>query len=67
MVGNTFIAHYRIYLLDGIGTILSAVDTDCPDDASVHVTVHGLLRAGDEAEIWQGAGLLGRVSVGRGG
>jgi hypothetical protein len=67
MVGNTFIAHYRIYLLDGIGTILSAVDTDCPDDATVRVTVHGLLRANDEAEIWQGTRLLGRVSIERGG
>ncbi len=61
-------AHYRIYLLDDDGAILSSSDADCPDDTSARAAARELLTSDPQpeswqAEIWQARRLLGRVSV----
>ena len=59
--GNTRVSHYRIYLLDAGGRIAAAHDVDCVEDDEARANAATLATAGQPAELWHGARLVGRV------
>ena len=54
--------HYRIYLLNAAGRIVSGNDAMCPDDESARVAAGELLEPGRDAEVWHGRRRVGRVA-----
>jgi hypothetical protein len=44
--------HYRVYILDRRGDLISAVEFDCSDDEAAKVRVRELLD-GHDAELWR--------------
>ena len=55
--------HYRIYLLDAAGRIVSGRDAMCGDDHAARTAASGLLKGGQDAEVWSGNRRVGRVAV----
>jgi len=43
--------HYRVYILDRRGDLISAVEFDCSDDEAAKVRVREVL--GHDAELWR--------------
>ncbi len=58
--------HYRIYLLNAAGRIVSGNDALCDDDEAARAAADGLLEAGRDAEVWHGRRRVGRVARGGG-
>ena len=55
-------AHYRIYELDRAGYIVDAADCDCSNDEEACLAASDTIRAGEQAEVWQGARVVRRVT-----
>lgn len=55
-------AYYRIYLLDAQGRITSGIDADCESDATAITRASEAIGTAPDAEIWQQARLVGRLS-----
>jgi len=45
-------SHYRVYILDRRGDLISAVEFDCSDDEAAKVRVREVLD-GHDAELWR--------------
>jgi len=55
--------HYRIYLLNAAGRIVSGNDALCANDEAARAAASELLEAGRDAEIWHGRRRVGRVAA----
>ena len=53
--------HYRIYLLDSTGKIVSGSDAHHRDDQSACADTQLALNEGEVAEVWRGARCIARV------
>ena len=57
------VAHYRIYQLDIAGHIISGADFEGTTHREAFVAAIAALQPGKNAEVWQGARLVGSVRV----
>ena len=53
--------HYRVYLLDTAGLIISGTDAECGDDTAALIIAQVLVDDGFAVEIWTGARLVGQL------
>ncbi len=56
-------AEYRIYPLDKEGRFICGLDVTCDSDTEVRELAQQFLFDGQQAEVWIGARLVGRVSA----
>ncbi len=57
--------HYRVYKMHRCGGLRSGHDVICASDEDARRRAAGLVMDDTQAEVWQGARCLGRVTAGR--
>jgi hypothetical protein len=55
--------HYRIYKLNGAGSIMDATDAVCGSDEDAREFAKASLPVGARAEVWSGTRFVGQVFV----